>query len=74
MYKWFDFEEDVSTDAIPGKYILTIADEHGEEVATIVHRASDMFPLDGPVAAQKERNAQRIVDALNAYDADPEKA
>lgn len=68
MYQWFDFEEDVSTDAIPGKHILTIADADGEEVAVIVHRASDMFPLDGPVAAQKRWNAQKIVNALNAKD------
>ena len=65
MYQWFDFEEDESTDAVAGKYILTIADAFGEEVAVIVHRVSDAYPLGGSVAEGKRRDAQMIVDALN---------
>lgn len=62
-YDYTGWEEDESSD-FPGKYILTIT-EDGEEFATIVHRVSRAYPLDGPLAAQKVRNAQRIVNALN---------
>src|SRR5690606_7487606 len=56
MFSWTDFEadEDISTDAVTDKFILTILDEDGEEFATIVHRTCDgRFPLDGDVAEQK---------------------
>ena len=36
VYRWSDFEEDISTDAIPDKYIITITQDW-EEIATIVH-------------------------------------
>jgi hypothetical protein len=66
-YLWFDFEEDDSTDAIPDKYILSIEDENGEEVAVIVHRTcGGEYPLDGDVAERKRKNAQMIVDELNS--------
>lgn len=65
-FAWEDFQEDESTDAIPDKYILTIT-KHGEEFATIVHRASEAYPIDGNLANQKRENAQLIVDALNTY-------
>lgn len=65
-YGWQDFELDESTDQIPDKYVLTIVDPDGEEMAVIVHRTVDgRFPLDGSVAKGKRRNAQLIVDALN---------
>lgn len=65
-YAWHDFEEDESTDAIPDKYVLTIT-EDGEEFATIVHRTTDgAYPIDGPLAERKRRNAARIVRLLNA--------
>jgi len=68
--KWFDFEPEpeVTGDGTgdPEKYILTIANEHGEEIATIVHRlAGGRFPIDGDEAERKRRNAQVIVNALN---------
>lgn len=66
MYQWFDFEEDESTDQIPGKYVLTIADADGEEVAVIIHRVcGGKFPYDGPDMEDKRQTAQMIVDALN---------
>jgi len=64
-YSWIDFEEDWSTDQIKDKFILTILDPEGEEFASIVHRASNEFPIDGDLAEQKRDNAQKIVDALN---------
>lgn len=70
-YGWSDFEEDVSTDAIPDKFILTIGelDEDGYldgEIAIIVHRTCNgKFPLDGPVAEAKREQARMIVSALN---------
>lgn len=76
-YGVFGFDRDDSTDTIPDKYILTIAeieyDEDGEitdqeEIATIVHRALDDFPIDGEVAQQKLRDAHLIVDLLNEHD------
>lgn len=72
-FQWFDFEAepemtgDGSGD--PDKYYLTIADGEGEEFAVIVHRASDMFPIEGELANQKRERAQVIVDALNMYHA-----
>lgn len=71
-YGWVDFELDWSTDAIPDKYVLTIAelDEYGnaaEELAVIVHRASPAAPVDGEGANRKRRTAEHIVAALNAY-------
>lgn len=66
-YQWFDFTRDESTDAIPDKYILTIADADGEEIAVIVHRTlDDTFPLDGRLAEKKRQDATLIVRALNA--------
>lgn len=71
-YGWLDFEEDESSDSIPDKYILTIGtfNEHHEfvdEIAIIVHRtAGGQYPLDGELAESKRKDAQRIVDALNA--------
>ena len=49
-----------------GVYFLTIRDNE-EEMAIIIHRASEKYPLDSPVAEQKVERAQKIVDALNAY-------
>lgn len=79
VYGFFDFEEDQSTDQIPGKYVLEIVkleyDERGEitggeEIAVIAHRTENgMFPIDGEVAETKRNDAQLIVDALNAYHA-----
>lgn len=73
QYGWNDFEPepgmtgDGSGD--PEKHFLTIVDPDGEEYASIVHRtAGGRFPIDGPVAEQKRRNAQNIVDALNAQE------
>lgn len=69
-YQWFDFEEDkyVSTDEIPGKWVLTIAYPDGEELAVIIHRDCDgKYPIDGPKADAKRAQAQMIVDALNAF-------
>lgn len=69
-YGWIDFEEDESTDAVPGKYVLTIGrlndSEHVvDEMAVIIHRVTPTHPLDGPLMQSKRRDAQRIVDALN---------
>lgn len=64
MYDWTDFEEDESSDAIPDKWILTIR-EGGEELAVIVHRHSERYPIDGVLADEKRERAQFIVDALN---------
>jgi len=67
QYRWYDFEEDESSDAIPDKYVLSIVNEDAEEVAVIVHRTvGGRYPLDGALASWKRENAQRIVDALNA--------
>jgi hypothetical protein len=64
VYGWEDFEPDVSTDAIPDKYILTITLD-GEEVAVIVHRATEAHPYDGGLMQEKRRRAQEIVETLN---------
>lgn len=78
---WLDFEPEPDTtgdgEGDPNKHILTIADGLGtndwpEEIAVIVHRTCPdengvhKFPIDGELANQKRRNAQVIVDALNA--------
>lgn len=67
MFTWLDFEEDESSDAIPGKLILTILDEDGEEFATIVHRTSPHLDNEA-LMDLKRHNAQRIVAALNRKD------
>ena len=70
IYRWSDFEEDISTDAIPDKYIITITQD-GEEIATIVHRTcGGVYPLNGEVAKKKEYIAHRIVRALTETDPD----
>lgn len=67
-FSWTDFEPepemtgDGSGD--PDKHYLTIY-EYGEELATIIHRASPAFPIDGPEADRKRENAERIVHALS---------
>lgn len=63
-YGWFDWEP-APTDTT-GVYYLTIVDADGEEVAIIVHRESELYPLDGELANSKKERAQFIVDALNA--------
>lgn len=72
VYWWDDFEKDESSDAIPDKFILGIyfgeagSILHSDQVAVIVHRASDRNPIDGAKVDEKRANAQRIVNALNA--------
>lgn len=64
-YAWSDWQTDESTDDIVDKYVITI-ELDGEEFATIVHRTcGGLFPLDGPLARQKERDAEAICDAMN---------
>jgi hypothetical protein len=65
-FTWTGWQEDESTDAIPGKYLITIED-CGEEFAVIVHRATDKYPIDGLLANEKMARAALIVAALNAY-------
>lgn len=67
----FDFvewerETDLTGDGSgdPNKYIITIRDEE-EEVAVIVHRASELYPLDGDLANRKLVRAERVVKVLN---------
>ena len=62
-YGWWDFEQGDSTPA--GYFYITIINPEGDEFATIVHRASAQYPIDGDVANEKRKNAQYIVDALN---------
>lgn len=63
---WLSEEEEDVDDARPGVYWITITDTDGEEYTTIIHRTyGDKFPLDGPVAMEKQARAQKIVDALN---------
>lgn len=64
-FEWYDFEDDYA-DEIPGKEILTIA-EDGEEIAVIVHRNVPTLHNERIKDAKRAR-AQRIVDALNAYE------
>jgi hypothetical protein len=71
-YGFEDFELDESTDAIPGKWILTICTLTNEgyadeEIATIVHRETSANPIEGSLAASKRDTARMIVAALNAY-------
>ena len=67
-YELGGWEEDISTDAIPDKYILTISRD-GEEFAVIIHRTcKGTYPLDGEVAEQKIQDGALIVAALNAYE------
>lgn len=61
----FGFHLDDSTDGIDQKYLIDITD-NGEEIATIVHRASVDYPLDGPLAKGKLVLAGHIVALLNA--------
>ena len=64
---WQSEEEELGTDGRVGVYWIEISDPNGEEYAVIVHRTvHGQFPLDGPVAKEKEERAQKIVDALNA--------
>jgi len=65
QYAWWDFEQGDNT---PEDYFyITIINPDGDEIATIVHRTvGGMFPLDGDVANEKRKNAQKIVDLLNA--------
>ena len=70
-YSWTGWERDtdMSGDGSgdPDRYFLTIRDPEGEEYAHIVHRTNGgTYPIDGPMAREKEGHARRIVDALNA--------
>lgn len=71
-FGWSDFEEDESTDAIPGKYILTIGtvdengDMSGDELFVIVHREGPGYlSIDGPIAEAKRKRAEALVAMLN---------
>ena len=73
-YGVFDFTTDESTDSIPNKYVLEIVELEyddageitgGDEIAVVIHRASEQSPIDGPEANTKREHAARIVDALN---------
>lgn len=71
-YGWTGWEDgaDACDPPEPGKEWLTIGtlDEDGyvdDEIATIVHRPTG-HPDSEQWRAQKEADAQRIVDALNA--------
>lgn len=70
-YSWhgWESEPEMSGDGSgdPDTYYLTIC-HWGEEIATICHRASEKFPIDGPDADYKIAQADRIVAALKAYD------
>ena len=59
---WFDGESDCEPPE-PGKYWLTIL-EHDEEFALVVHRGS----LLDPVIQEKEKRAEWIASALNAFE------
>lgn len=69
-YGWTDWqseEGELGPEGRKGVYWIEIVDPEGNEYAVIVHRTVDgQFPLDGPVAKEKEARAQQIVDALNA--------
>lgn len=67
LYTWDDWEPEtnlMNDDDREGVYFITIW-KADDEFAVIIHRVSDTFPLDGPVAKQKQKNAQAICDALN---------
>lgn len=61
-YDFTDWEPETDRE---GVYFLTIR-ENEEELAIIVHRVTEEYPLDGDLAASKVLRAQDIVDALNA--------
>lgn len=63
-FAYVGFHLDDSTDAIEEKYLIDITDR-GEEIATIVHRASVDYPLDGPLAKAKLDMAEHLVALLN---------
>lgn len=69
-FGWTDFESEPETtgdgSGEPDVFWLTIY-EYGEELATITHRHSQEYPIDGRLADQKRANAQRIVEALRAF-------
>lgn len=69
-YGWTDWQseyEELGSDGREGVYWIEIFEEDEGEIACIIHRTVDgKFPLDGPVAKEKEARAQMIVDALNA--------
>jgi hypothetical protein len=66
-FGWWDFDLDES-DYIEDKYILTIINPDGDEIATIVHRTvGGKHPLDGEVAELKRAHARRIVELLNTH-------
>jgi len=60
---WEDETELGNEDDREGVQFLTLTQD-GEEIAVIIHRLMD-DDRDGPIKAQKEAMAQRIVDALN---------
>lgn len=71
-YGFIDFTEDESPTKVP-EYVLSIGSlgDDGSvygEIASMVHLDTPESPIDGPEADRKRRNAQLIVDALNAYD------
>ena len=67
MYYWTGWYVDDSTDKIPDKFIITIWTPDDVEMAVIIHRHSDEYPIDGKVAHEKMVNAQQIVEALNSF-------
>lgn len=71
-YSWhgWESEPEITADGSgnPNTHFITVY-HWGEEIATICHRASDRFPLDGQLAAEKEEMADKIVSALKAFDA-----
>ncbi len=78
-FGWFGMEPDDSTDAVPDKYVGTLGtvDSDGmiDEIAVIVHRASPLFPVDGPMYKKKDANGAALSELLNLAlawaDADP---
>lgn len=70
-YGWIDFAH-MEQDEDPERFYIEIfsTDDEGhyeDEIAVICHRlVGGKYPLDGDVAGGKRKNAQRIVDALNA--------
>lgn len=68
-YDFTDFEPepDITGDGSgdPDKYILTLR-RNGEKYAPVVHRTCNgRYPLDGPVAQQKVRDAEALCETLN---------
>lgn len=69
--KWIDFEPETDTTGDGSgdldKYILTITNDAGDEVAVIVHRTcGGKYPLDGEVADRKRHNAKLIVQTMRS--------